>query len=149
MAWHREDTKPLPESVVIQANGAYLSLSDWWSWLLHVLRRYIHTEKTVLFEHTRDTFTPLAESGQFRPSGWVGVRDRLTIFCKIPITSSVLPHCQLGRYEQISVHTAGTTKRAQPQSTGLPWAKRTFEFKAVTDTGATPAKSLPAFAPCG
>ena len=43
MAWHREDTKPLPESVVIQANGAYMSLSDWLSWLLHVLDRYIHT----------------------------------------------------------------------------------------------------------
>ena len=28
MAWHREDTKPLPESEVIQANGAYMSLSD-------------------------------------------------------------------------------------------------------------------------
>ena len=28
MAWHIEDTKPLPESVVIQANGAYMSLSD-------------------------------------------------------------------------------------------------------------------------
>ena len=28
MAWHREDTKPLPESMVIQANGAYVSLSD-------------------------------------------------------------------------------------------------------------------------
>ena len=28
MPWHREDTKPLPESVVIQANGAYMSLSD-------------------------------------------------------------------------------------------------------------------------
>ena len=28
MAWHREDTKPLPGSVVIQANGAYMSLSD-------------------------------------------------------------------------------------------------------------------------
>ena len=35
MVWHREDTKPLPESVVIQANGAYMSLSDWLSWLLH------------------------------------------------------------------------------------------------------------------
>ena len=46
MAWHREDTKPLPESmVVIQANGAYMSLSDWLSWLLHVLGTYIHTEK--------------------------------------------------------------------------------------------------------
>ena len=31
MAWHREDTKPLPESVVIQANGVYMSLSDWLS----------------------------------------------------------------------------------------------------------------------
>ena len=31
-------------------------------------------EKTVLFEHTRDTFIPIAESGQFRPvrSGRVG-----------------------------------------------------------------------------
>ena len=67
MAWHREDTKPLPESVVIQANGAYMSLSDWLSWLLHVLGRYIHTGKTVLFEPTRDIFTPRAESGQFRP----------------------------------------------------------------------------------
>ena len=28
MAWHREDTKSLPESVGIQANGAYMSLSD-------------------------------------------------------------------------------------------------------------------------
>ena len=28
MAWHREDTKPLPESVVIQANGAYESLGS-------------------------------------------------------------------------------------------------------------------------
>ena len=67
MAWHREDTKPLPESMVIQANGAYMSLSDWFSWLLHVLGRYIHTEKTVLFEHTRNTFTPIAENGQFQP----------------------------------------------------------------------------------
>ena len=46
--------------------------------------------KTVLFEHTRDTFTPIAESGQFRPSGWVGARDGLTIFCKIPIMLIVL-----------------------------------------------------------
>ena len=28
MAWHRVDTKPLPESVVIQAYGAHMSLSD-------------------------------------------------------------------------------------------------------------------------
>ena len=61
MAWHREDTKPLPESVVIQANGAYMSLSDWWSWLLHVLRRYIHTEKNG---------TVWAHEGYFHPPSW-------------------------------------------------------------------------------
>ena len=27
-AWHREETKPLFESVVIQTNGAHMSLSD-------------------------------------------------------------------------------------------------------------------------
>ena len=68
MAWHREDTKPLPGSVVIQANGAYMSLSDWLNWLLHRIGKiYPRGEKTVLFEHTRDTFTPITESGQFRP----------------------------------------------------------------------------------
>ena len=68
MAWHREDTKPLPGSVVIQANGALMSLSDWLSWLLHRIGKiYPCGEKTVLFEHTRDTFTPITESGQFRP----------------------------------------------------------------------------------
>ena len=45
MAWHIEDTKPLPESVVIQANSAYMSLSDWLSWLLHVLGKYFHATK--------------------------------------------------------------------------------------------------------
>ena len=28
MAWHQEDSKPLPESVMIQVNGAYMRLSD-------------------------------------------------------------------------------------------------------------------------
>ena len=28
MAWYREDTEPLLESVVIHANGAYMSLLD-------------------------------------------------------------------------------------------------------------------------
>ena len=67
MTWHREDTKPLPESVVIQANGAYMSLrlielitSPYWENIS--MRR-----KTVLFEHTGDTFTPIDESGQFGP----------------------------------------------------------------------------------
>ena len=41
--------------------------------------------KTVLFEHTRDTFTPTAESGQFRPLRLGGGEGGLTIFCKIPI----------------------------------------------------------------
>ena len=67
MAWHIEDTKPLPGSVVIQANGAYMNLSDWLSWLLQVLGKYFHAKKTVLFDRTRDTFTPIAESGIFRP----------------------------------------------------------------------------------
>ena len=67
MTWNRETTKPLPESVVIQANGAYMSLSDWLSWLLHVLGRYIHTEKngTVWAHEGYEGY--LAESGQFRP----------------------------------------------------------------------------------
>ena len=62
MAWHREDTKPLPESVVIQAN-----FSDRLGWLLHRIGKYIDAEKTVLSEHKGDTFTPIAECGQFRP----------------------------------------------------------------------------------
>ena len=61
MAWHGEDTKPLPESVVIQANGAYMSLSDWLSWLLHVLGKYIHTEKNG---------TVWAHEGYFHPHSW-------------------------------------------------------------------------------
>ena len=70
MAWHREDTKPLSESVVIQANCAYTSLSDWSSWLFQLIWENIPMRrKTVLFEHTRNTFTPIAESGQFRPLG--------------------------------------------------------------------------------
>ena len=68
MAWHKEDTKPLPGSVVTQVNGAYMSLSDWLSWLLHRIGKIYPCgeKKTVLFEHTRDTFTPITESGQFR-----------------------------------------------------------------------------------
>ena len=61
MAWHREDTKQLPESVVIQANGAYVSLSDWLSCLLHVLGRYIHMEKNG---------TVGAHEGSLHPRSW-------------------------------------------------------------------------------
>ena len=43
--------------------------------------------KTVLYKHTVDTFTPKAESGQFRPLGLGRARDWLTIFCKIPSSS--------------------------------------------------------------
>ena len=78
MAWHREDTKPLPESVVIQANGAYMSLSDWLSWLLHVLGRYIHTEKNgtvwahegYLHPHSWKWAIPTPQVGSGRGTGW-------------------------------------------------------------------------------
>ena len=66
MAWHREDIKSLAESVVIQANGSLgligLITSPYWE---NITMR----TKTVLFEHTRDTFTPIDESGQFQPLG--------------------------------------------------------------------------------
>ena len=78
MAWHREDTKPLPESVVIQANGAYMSLSDWLSWLFHVLGRYIHTEKNgtvwahkgYLHPHSWKWAIPTHQVGSGRGTGW-------------------------------------------------------------------------------
>ena len=67
-AWHGEDTRPLPESVVIPAK-VYESLG-----LIELITsRILYWEnismriKTVLFENTRDTFTQIAESGQFRP----------------------------------------------------------------------------------
>ena len=44
----------------------WVSPIDWVDYFL-VLGKYIHAEKMVLFEHTRDTFTPIAENGQFRP----------------------------------------------------------------------------------
>ena len=56
--------------------------------------------KTVLFEHTMYTFTPIAESGQFRPARSGRVGDRLTMICKIPSSSQghhtqpVQPHTQ-------------------------------------------------------
>ena len=68
MAWPREDTKPLPESVVFHGPmvHTWVSRIDWVDYFTYwediAMRR-----KTVLFEHTRDTYTPIAESGQFRP----------------------------------------------------------------------------------
>ena len=41
MAWHQAHTEPLPESGVIQLNGAYMRLSDWMSWLLHRIGKII------------------------------------------------------------------------------------------------------------
>ena len=62
MAWHRGDTKPLPESMAIQANGAYMSLSDWLSWFFFtVMGRYIYTEKNG---------TVWAHEGYFHPHSW-------------------------------------------------------------------------------
>ena len=73
-------------------------LSQWWSrsmmhicisrihWVDHftVLGKYIDKmqRKKVLFEHTRDTFNPIAISN-CQGGGQAGSRDGLTIFCKI------------------------------------------------------------------
>ena len=46
---------------------AYMSLLEWLSRLLRHIGKYIHAEKNGIVEHVRDTFTPIAESGQFRP----------------------------------------------------------------------------------
>ena len=53
-----------------------VSRIDWVDYFT-VLGKYIDAEKTGLFEHTRDAFAPIAESGQFRlvRSGWVEGRD--------------------------------------------------------------------------
>ena len=68
MAWHKEDTKPLPGSVVTQVNGAYMSLSDWLSWLLHRIGKiYPCGEKKWHCLSTSGILHPITESGQFRP----------------------------------------------------------------------------------
>ena len=66
MIWHRTDTEPLPESLVIQVNGAYMLFSDWLSWLFHRIGDYIDAEKNSIVCAHEDTFTPIAEIGQFR-----------------------------------------------------------------------------------
>ena len=93
MTWHREDTKPLPESVVIQANGAYMSLSDWLSWSLHVLGRYIHTEKNgtvwahegYLHPHSWKWAIPTPQVGSGWGTGW-------PYFVKSPVGGHSWPH---------------------------------------------------------
>ena len=91
MAWHREDTKPLPESVVIQANGVNMSLSDWLSWLFHVLGRYIHTEKNgtvwahegYLHPHSWKWTSPTPQAGSGRGTGW-------PYFVKSPVAGTLM-----------------------------------------------------------
>ena len=78
VAWHREDPKPLPESVVIQANGAYMSLSDWLSWLFHRIGKYIHAEKNgtgwahegYLHPHSWKWTIPTPRVGSGQGTGW-------------------------------------------------------------------------------
>ena len=89
MAWYREDNKPLPESLVIQANGAYMSLSDWLSWLLHRIGKiYPRGEKRYSLSTRWMLSPPYLKVGNSDPSGRVGARDGLTIFCKIPISAT-------------------------------------------------------------
>ena len=88
IAGYREDTKPLPESGVIQANGVYMSLSDWLSWLFTVLGKYIHAEKNATVWAHEGCFHPHIWKWAIpTPTGWVGARDGFAIFCKIPISN--------------------------------------------------------------
>ena len=85
MAWHREDTKPLPESVVIQSDSVYMTLSDWLSWLLHHIGKiYPYGEKQYCLSTRGIPSPPSLNVGNSDPSGRVGARDGSTIFCKIP-----------------------------------------------------------------
>ena len=88
MAWHREDTKPLPGSVAIQANGAHMSLSDWLSWLLHRIGKiYPWGEKNgtvwahegYLHPHNWKWAIPTPQVGSGRGTGW-------PYFVKSPMT---------------------------------------------------------------
>ena len=86
MAWHKEDTKPLPESVLIQAFCTYMSLSDWLSWLLGKI--YIHAEKNgtvwahdgCLRPHSWKWAIPTPRVGSGRGTGW-------PYFVKSPLVS--------------------------------------------------------------
>ena len=76
MVWRRADSKPLPGSVVIQVNGAYmLSRIDEVDYFT-VLGKYIDAEKNGTVWAHEGYLHPhsIAESGQFRParSGRVG-----------------------------------------------------------------------------
>ena len=59
MAWHSEESRPMVH--IYESRGLIeLITSPYWENIS--MRR-----KTVLFEHPGDTFTPIAESGQFQP----------------------------------------------------------------------------------
>ena len=89
MAWCLADTKPLPGSLVIQVNGAYMRLSDWLSWLLHRIGKMYRCGEKRYCLSTRGITSPLwLRVGNFDPPGRVGSRVGLTMICKIPIVST-------------------------------------------------------------
>ena len=76
------DFNALPESVVIQVNGAYKFLLDWLLITSSYWEMYIDAEKNG---------TVWAHEGYLHPhswmSGWFGSREGLTIFYRIPNTT--------------------------------------------------------------
>ena len=101
MAWHREDTKPLPESVVIQANGAYMSLSDWLSWLLHRIgkiypcgeKRYCMSTRGIPSPYSWKLAIPTPQVGSGPISTQNICRRQLTIHevCVLDLNRTSLP----------------------------------------------------------
>ena len=89
MAWHREDSKPLPESVVIQANGAYMSLLDWlitspYSENISMQRKrgIVWANEGYLHPHSWKWAILTPQVGSGRGTGW-------PYFVKSPIARSV------------------------------------------------------------
>ena len=93
MAWHKEDTKPFPGSVVIQANGEYMSLSDWLSWLITSpywenisMRRKngtVWAHEGYLHPHNWKWAIPTPQFGSGRGTGWPYI-------VKSPVTQQIL-----------------------------------------------------------
>ena len=78
MVWRRADSKPLPGSVVIPVNGAYmLSRIDWVDYFT-VLGKYIDAEKNgtvlahegYLHPHSWKWAIPTRQVGSGRGTGW-------------------------------------------------------------------------------
>ena len=68
-----------------------MSLMDWLSWLLHRIGKiYPCGEKRYCLSTRGIRSPPKLKVGNSNPSGWVGARDGLTIFCKIPIDRLML-----------------------------------------------------------